>query len=407
MGKTVNYEELMKNAVCQILIDEKFCDVAFVIGEHYLLSVGHSFVNFDKKKKKIAKFLDGTTVSIQLIRCIYEHDHLKDYALFRAEKEFKGKKPLPVSFPKNISGQFVSLGSGDILQSFSNAKGEFIGLYYNNNDEFFFKLSSGQAGQAGFSGAPIFSIYNRSVVAIQCEATTTEVGPERDTVLAFPLIRLLDDDIVRECLFERPTVKVSSFIEKNLLPVFGKALLGLEQSDNLEAYMRCIVVKLVPEQGIRFTVFVAKTSNDTLTSVIRQHHKTRKMRYGVVGGMLRANVPIIYDFKHNICYQLGLGGIGIKSKDNILSKKTRGAQEDRIALLVAPIRNKQGDIVGVLSFDFFPVQNPKKDITEIINDNEIELGRILYLSELYAQTLSQLLFSNLKMDVDFDLVLPE
>lgn len=405
MEKTVNYQRLIENAVCQIQINGEICAVAFVVGESYLLSAGHSFVDLKNGQKATAKFVDKSIVSVQLIRCVYEPDHLKDYALFKAEKGPFGKEPLPISFPKNLSGEFISLGSGDILPPFSNSRGEIVGLYYHSNEDFLLKLSSGQAGQLGFSGAPIFSVSNRSVVAIQCEATINCVGAEKDTVLAFPLIRLLDDHIVSECIIERPTVKISSFIEKYLLPVFGKALLGLGHSDNLDAYMRCIVVKLVPEQDMRFTVFVAKTSSDTLSSVIRKHHKTRKMRYGVVGGMIKANVPIIYDFKHNICYQLDLGGTSRVSV--VLNNKTKGAREDRIALLVAPIRDAQSEIVGVLSFDFFPVQNPKKDITEIIKDDEIELGRILYLSELYAQTLSQLLLNNFEMDVDFKYVLPE
>ena len=74
--------------------------------------------------------------------------------------------------------------------------------------------------------------------------------------------------------------------------------------------------------------------------------------------------------------------------------------------MVAPIRNPEGKIVGVLSFDFFPVQNPKKNIIEIIKD-PAERGRILYMSELYAQTLSQILLNKYEMDIDFLNVQPD
>ena len=168
--------------------------------------------------------------------------------------------------------------------------------------------------------------------------------------------------------------------------------------------MRCIIVKLVHESDKRFTVFVAKNSNDTIITSIRKHHKTRRMKYGIVGGMIKANVPIIYDFVNDKCYQLDLGGISRES--NLFNKNTRGAREDRIALLVAPIRNPEGKIVGVLSFDFFPVQNPKKNIIEIIKD-PAERGRILYMSELYAQTLSQILLNKYEMDIDFLNVQPD
>lgn len=94
-----------------------------------------------------------------------------------------------------------------------------------------------------------------------------------------------------------------------------------------------------------------------------------------------------------------MGGTGRESA--VLNKKNKGAREGRTALLVAPIRDDNGVIVGVLSFDFFPVQNPEKDIIKIINKNSSELGRILYLSELYAQTISQLLLYDYTVDIDF------
>ena len=121
--------------------------------------------------------------------------------------------------------------------------------------------------------------------------------------------------------------------------------------------------------------------------------------------MLKANVPIIYDFVNEKCYQLDLGGIGRESL--IVKKNARGAREDRIALLVAPIRNKNGETMGVLSFDFFEVQNQEKNIIEIISKSPSEVGRILYLSELYAQTIAQLLLNEYIVDVDFLKVQPQ
>ena len=120
--------------------------------------------------------------------------------------------------------------------------------------------------------------------------------------------------------------------------------------------------------------------------------------------MIKANVPIIYDFLNDKCYQLDLGGTSKES--NVLTQKTKGAKENRIALLVAPIRDADSRIIGVLSFDFFPVQNPKKNIVEIIKD-PVERGRILYMAELYAQTLSQILLKNLEIDIDFLNVTPD
>lgn len=404
MEKAVEYQKLIENAVSQIFVNGNKYATAFVIKDQYLLSAGHPFEKLERGQRMTAKFIDGKEAPIQLIRCVYDAEHLKDYAIFKAEKGSFGRKSLPLLFDENVEGDFISTGSGDIFPGFSNSKGECVGRYYHNDHEYFLKLTSGQSGQAGFSGAPIFSLLYGAVIGIQCEATINDIGAERDTVLAFPIIRLLEDEMVRDILKEESTVKISSFIERNLLPVFGKALLGLNHSDNMDAYMRCIVVKLVPEQNMRFTVLTAETSGDTLSAVIRKHHKTRKMKYGVIGGMLKANVPIMYDFKNSRCYQLDLGGTSRES--TLLNDKNRGAREDRIALLVAPIRNERGEIIGVLSFDFFPVQNPEKDITELVKNNKGEAGRILYLSELYAQTISKLLLSNLEKDIDFMHILP-
>ena len=235
-----------------------------------------------------------------------------------------------------------------MLDGFTDAEGTIVDTHFiEGSKKFFFKLSSEQVGQLGFSGAPIFAIADKSVVAIQCEASIVDIGAERDTAFAFPLCQLLDDSVAHKYIELRRPIKERDFIEKHLLPAFGRSLLCLEHSDNLDAYMRCIVVRLVPENDIRFTVFVAKSSSDTFIPAIRKHHLTRKMRYGIVGGMLKANVPVIYDFKKDKCYQLDLGGRG--SVSDVVNKKNRGAKEQRIALLVAPIRNLERDVVGVLS----------------------------------------------------------
>ena len=76
-------------------------------------------------------------------------------------------------------------------------------------------------------------------------------------------------------------------------------------------------------------------------------------------------------------------------------------------MLVGPIRKADGEIIGVLSFDFFPVQNKEKDITEIIKNDKTELARILYCAELYAETLSQLLLCNMEQDIEFEHLLPK
>lgn len=398
MEKEREYQKLIENAVCRITIDEKSYVTAFAVNNKYLLSAGHSFVGLAKDFCCIAEFINGACYRVKVIHAVYDHEQLVDFAILEFLDVNFNITPLPVSFFPDFFGEFISIGSGEKLSGFSSLRGNIVGKYYNSNDkEYFLKASSGQAGQLGYSGSPIFSLNDKSVIAIQCEATLNDVGAERDTILAFPLSRL-PSHFINAYLQNKPVVYTSTLIENYLLPLFGKSLLGLECSDNLDAYMRCIVVKLLYESNERFTVFVAKGLNDTIVNNIRKHHKTRKLKYGIIGGMLKANVPIIYDFVNDKCYQLDLGGTSRES--NLLNKKNRGAREDRLALLVAPIRNVSCETVGVLSFDFFPVYESQKNIIDIIS-NSAECGRILYLSELYAQTLSQLLLNKYKTDIDF------
>jgi len=399
----ISIEERIKHAICKIYVDDVYV-TGFLFKDSYLMSAGHMFENIDEKSQIKAKFINGDVIDVKVEYYVYDKNSGIDFSILKLKHNATNRMPLPLSFYKYTKGKVMSIGASSLLKDFSSAEGNIIGHHILNESNYMLKINSGQLGQFGFSGAPIFSIEEQAVIAIQSETTENEHGPERDTVLAFPLERLLRDNYASNYISNKNTIKASEYIENYLLPMFGRSLLRLEHSDNLDAYMRCIVVKLLPEQDSRFTVFVAKNSNNTLVPVIRKHHKTRRMRYGIVGGMIRANVPIMYDFVNNKCYQLELGGTSRESI--VINKNNKGAKENRIALLVAPIRDTKGKIVGVLSFDFFPTQNPDKNIINIIKNDSSELGKILYLSELYAQTISQLLLCNYIVDIDFFNVQP-
>ena len=396
------HQQLIEKAVCRIEINNDSSVTAFVINSNHLITVGHAFTGQSAGSSFKATFINGSYSYATLVECAYDSEQLIDYAFLEFEETPSNIKAMPISFSTSYFGDYVSGGFGKTLNKLSNVKGEILGNYYHSDRVFLLKASSAQAGEVGYSGSPIFSLKENSVVAIQTEATNNDTGAERDTILAFPLCRL-PQNLVDKYFQSRPIIGTKTFLEKYLLPSFGKALICLEHSDNLDAYMRCIVVKLLYQTEERFTVFVAKSSGDTIVPTLRRHHKTRKIKYGIVGGMLKANVPIVYDFVNDKCYQLDLGGTSKES--NVLTKKTKGAKEDRIALLVAPIRDSDRKIVGVLSFDFFPAQNPKKNIVEIIK-NPVERGRILYMAELYAQTLAQLLLNKYEEDIDFINITP-
>ncbi len=395
----MSISQRLKEAVCKVKIGTENSVMAFAINNDYFLSVGHAFVNCSIGDEFQASFVNKNNVNVKLLEFRFDRKTGFDCAILKNLDNTK-VIPLPLAFAKEEISGFVTVGSGEILSGFSSAEGRIIGNHHIDESNYMFKLHSHQSGQLGFSGSPIFSTTSNSVVAIQCEATDNDMGAERDTVLAFPLARLLNTSF-SHYLYQKPIISSTEFIENYLLPSFGRSILCLEHSDNLNAYMRCIVVKLLPERGERFTVFVANGSSDkeTIVPAIRKHHTTRKMKYGIVGGMIKTNVPILYDFVNDKCYKLGLGGTSIEY--NGFTKNTKGAKEGRAALLVAPIRALDGSITGVLSFDFFSPTNPNKNIINKIKDDPSEIGRMLYISDLYAQTISQLLLKDYFDDVDF------
>lgn len=192
--------------------------------------------------------------------------------------------------------------------------------------------------------------------------------------------------------------KLSEFIEQYLLPTYCLSILELQHSDNLEAYVRCIVVKYTKDGKNRFTVFSAKNSIDILGIVqkVRGTKKIRPRNYGVIGTMNKEKVPIFYDFENKQCYALSLGG----NAEKISCPKNMGSKDKRIALMVAPMFYNN-EIVGVLSFDFFQTDSENKNVLKRIEKDEKELGRILYSASLFAATTMEVLASEFDRDVDY------
>lgn len=192
--------------------------------------------------------------------------------------------------------------------------------------------------------------------------------------------------------------KLSEFIEQYLLPSFCLSILELQHSDNLEAYMRCIVVKYTKDGKNRFTVFSAKNSIDILGIVqkVRGTKRIRPKNYGVIGTMNKERVPIFYDFEDKVCYALSLGG----NAEKISCPKAMGSKDKRIALMVAPMFYNN-EIVGVLSFDFFQTDIKNKNVLERIKKDDKELGRILYCASLFAATTIEILASEFDRDVEY------
>lgn len=192
--------------------------------------------------------------------------------------------------------------------------------------------------------------------------------------------------------------KLSEFIEHYLLPSFCLSILELQHSDNLEAFMRCIVVKYTQDKKNRFTVFSAKNSIDILGIVqkVRGTKRLRPRNYGVIGTMNKEKVPVFYDFEDKVCYALSLGG----NAEKISCPQNMGSKDKRIALMVAPMFYNN-EIIGVLSFDFFQTNLESKNVLKRIKKDDKELGRILYCASLFAATTTEILVSEFDRDVDY------
>lgn len=409
MEEKITVRLKLEEAVCAISYENEIIGTAFCVNDIYLLSAGHIFENIDKGHSISVIFNKSeSTYAIELLYSHFDINNNVDFAILK----FLNSNPhfsLPLVFTDVVKGTVDSFGFSRDLNALTAATGNIIGKHYSNARGFLCKINSLEAGQNGFSGGPWYSHEHCGVFAIQSQATDADIGVERDTVFAYPLSRMYEDKhtevikFIQSTMLSKPKILKSVFLENYLLPIFGKSMLNLSHSDNLNAYMRCIIVKFLPDQRKRFTVFVAK-GNEDLVHAIRKHHKTREMHYGVIGGMLKVNVPIFYDFLNDKCYQLSLAGT---HEDSFaIGVKNKGKKEKRIALLCAPIRDNMQETVGVLSFDFFEVIDECKNIIKIIEKVPEELDRILYYSELYACILSKYLLYDNMLDVDFYTVQP-
>lgn len=394
---------------CVCVRNEPVC-TAFVVSEHYLVSSGHSFTALASGTKISVRFFDGAEYPVSVALCRFSEKDGADFAFLRCGAGLENRPALPM-LPAGVkSGEVELFGLsrqlGDVL---TPASGRISGIQQISGAQgtYHLKIQSSDAGQYGFSGSPIYHVEKNGVVGIQSQATDNDVGAESATVLAFPAARIYADKdpevagILRE-MKSYPPLSKRKHIEQQLLPTFGRLILNLDCTDRLDAYMRCVVVKFLPEERKRFTLLVAEGERgDPLYTVYRPTHRTRNMNYGIVGGAIRAGVSIIYDFEHDVCYKRGLGGSA--EKTDIVGKKTRGTKDNRIALLVAPVLDQNRQAVGVLSFDFFPTQKEGKSITHMISsDKDGEyLSRILYYADEFAAILAAQLLYDIEDDIDF------
>lgn len=411
MGKIrMNWDKILQQASGAVYINDVLVGTAWLCNKQYMITAGHLFQNEQccsiqfNEERNVDQSSRKYTAEVIFSKNIDKSG--VDFAILKLEEEVnRFWLPLQVKRIEYTNTRIISYGYGK--ECSGSAEGMILGSHLcdqNTNLELI-KINSQQLVSYGYSGAAIFDIKMGKVIGIQIEATT-EQSRENKTVLAYPIYRLYNEcEGIQEFLLsvsqqkgsekeissftkrskamEVNSVWSDDFIENHFLPLLAISILNLHHHDNLDAYVRCIIVKLMKKN--RRTIFEAKNKIN-IPSGVRVKHKNRERDYGVVGIMLQQNVTVFCDFKNKECYKLSLSGES--QKINIDFEKEAGDREERIALLVSPIKDAQNKIIGVLSFDFF-AQNNSKDIVQKISEEKSELDRLIFHSTYYAEVISK------------------
>jgi len=411
MGKNgINWKEIIQQASGAVYINNNLVGTAWLCNKQYMITAGHLFQNdhccsivFNEKRDTTQR---SKEYKAEVLYSKNIDENGVDFAILKLEEVVEREYlPLQTNKVNYNDANIISFGYGKTCSG--SATGKILGPHFcgqNTNLELI-KINSQQLGEFGYSGSAIFDTKIEKVIGIQIEATENG-SKECNTVLAYPIYRLCEEcslieefssciipqknnevkknDFTRKNgLIETAYVWSCDFIENHFLPLLAISILNLHHHDNLDAYVRCVIVKL--QKKTRRTVYEARNISN-ISNGIRTKHSCRDRNYGVVGIMLEQNVTVFCDFKNRECYKLSLSGESQKINIDFTTKA--GDQEERIALLVSPIKNKKNQIIGVLSFDFFAQKN-SKDIIQIISEDTSELDRLIFHSTYYADVISE------------------
>lgn len=317
-----HWMEVLENSTAAVYKNENRIGTAWLCSNQYLLTAGHLFADNDNYFITfVEEFKSGQLPKKHKVNVVFSRSDQEcgvDFAILKLECT-TNRMPLPIELKniKNYTGQIVSYGYG--VDCHGAAKGEIIGSHkcYQNRNWGLLKIQSDQLTSPGYSGAAIFDISTEKVIGIQIES----LNSKEKTILAFPIYRIFQElsnvgnfflsfNSSSTCLMDKTDNLNNSlenktsfhwskeFIECHFLPLLAISILNLHNQDNLDAYVRCIVVKY--KRKNRYTVYEAKRNDKVLkdlTSNVRKNHTKSKARpkdYGVVGIMNRQNVKHTY-----------------------------------------------------------------------------------------------------------------
>lgn len=186
-------------------------------------------------------------------------------------------------------------------------------------------------------------------------------------------------------LWDRGSVITSwkSFIALEYLPMMCNSLLELDYAEYYSDFVKCVLVKFMPESNMRITILEAG-------NIDQNKGQTRGIDDGVVGIMRKINIDlmnkdqefrgkaIFYEFQNNVCYSLE-----DDQKEKILDGYTNGGNQDSHvrAILAIPliISNK---LIGAVTLDFYNLKIlgetglEKKKIFKLLN-RSMDMGKVL------------------------------
>lgn len=273
-----NWRDVLADATAAVYINDQMVGTAWLCSNRYLITAGHLcsnthhvYVSFNEnleldKKSKIYTAEVIYSKEIEIIGV--------DFAILKLECNID-KNFLPIEKDKvKYNGQtIISYGYGSDCSG--AAEGRVLGSHNccQNKMHELIKIESDQLISIGYSCAAIFDISLEKVIGIQIESVSPN-GREKNTTLAFPMYRLyqecknitefttalnwnIDALTINELATKNTVVKnigvwSKEFIENHLLPLLAISILNLQHQDNLDAYVRCIIVKFKKRNDIRF-----------------------------------------------------------------------------------------------------------------------------------------------------------
>jgi hypothetical protein len=189
----VSLNEELEQATCAVLINGRVQGTAWLCSENgHLLTAGHVLGKTDPAQTVEVRFLNESPRTAKQVTWNYLESSGIDFAVLQLEEPPANRRPLRMSFERDVEGTFVLCGFGLTLQDLSSGKGTFVGNLEvkNSSDLRLFRLRSQELGEGGYSGGAVFSNNLQSVVGIQIEATEGSKSAGRDTILAMPLYRV-------------------------------------------------------------------------------------------------------------------------------------------------------------------------------------------------------------------------